>query len=162
MGLAGRIVPATRFAVLANGLPIRIQTYLPPAGRACPARPYTPAPSMYFATRFANHSRRTAKSVSATCLNAQPRMAARLAQSGVDVGRTTYLKTDIVVAVVRVVPVAVRATAVVAIVVPRPAAQHPRVRHRQPHRQDTIGSVANPIRARWPEDYARLNHAWQC
>ena len=69
-------------------------------------------------------------------------------------GRTHHTKTDIVVPVVRVVPVAVGAARVVLVVVPGPAAQHPRTRSRAappilptaPAIMPRIGTADQPLR----------------
>jgi len=50
------------------------------------------------------------------------------------VGRTHHPKTDIVVAIIGIVPVAVRGARIVWIIVPGTAAQHPRFVAGTPHR----------------------------
>jgi len=69
-------------------------------------------------------------------------MAAQHTEGKVDVETTTDPKANVVVTVVGIVPVAVGAAAVVTIVVPRPAPQHPRLHHRQPHRRTGQASIA--------------------
>ena len=73
----------------------------------------------------------------------------RRSRRGQDVGPTQQTKTDVVVAVVRVVVVAVGAAGIVLVVVPGPATHSPAVRHREP-RAGNADTITLPQKAFFP------------